>query len=77
MPQRLKPEPAFKLAYADIHMACDQVVKMADKNVGNMTRKETERLCHLLQQALCAATALNNWRRMNPLPEHRENEVSQ
>lgn len=70
----MKPEEAFKTAYAQTNRAVELVSKMSDKNVGNLKRRETVELARLLNEATCSALALDNWRKNNPLEEHRENE---
>jgi hypothetical protein len=72
--QKFKPEEAFNEAYANANRAAEMLQQMADKNVGNLKRKETAKARELLQKALCASLALDNWRKDNPLPQHREDE---
>ena len=74
MSQNMKPEEAFKTASAQAHRASELAGKLGDVIVGNMKRKQTVELARLLREASCAATALDNWRLANPLPEDRENE---
>lgn len=72
--QKFKPEEAFSTAYAQANRAAELLQEMAGKNVGNMRRKETSKAVELLQSAICAARSLDNWRKDNPLDNHRENE---
>ena len=44
------------------------------ENIGNVKHHDLIDLTELLQRALCAARAMENWRRQHPLEAHRENE---
>jgi len=60
---------AFRQAYSNVRFAGDLLHKIGSGGVMDVTREETSGLQKALQDALCAATALDNWRRMNPKEE--------
>lgn len=63
------PEDMFVSAYANICMSSDDIMKLAERNVGNITRKEILKIKKQVRDAIAALEGLDCWRKLHPHPE--------
>lgn len=61
----------FLSAYANTCIAADEIMKLSEKNVGNITRDEILSMLKLSRTACAALEGLDVWRKNNPHPDER------
>jgi len=63
------PEKLLEAVLVKADDASEYAEKMFAVKHQTLRRKYTSRMCDILQDALCSARALDEWRKKNPIPE--------
>ena len=65
----VSPTEMFKSAYASLNRAQDEICKMSEVNIGDVTRKEILSVLKLANLASSALQGLDCWRKGYPHPD--------